>query len=207
MAIPPCGTFQYVAVVPESRDAPWQTRLSVPVKVTGDDLRDDRLVGHSPTLEMSDAEIMSDVRRSPLAGIAVPEVLRCRISLTAEARQHDTIASAAFHVDRSFMTVLSPGDALFMARTASGGLAVSIHRNGELVAAAGAVSAVPLGESVQVHRSEDGLKDFERLLREGRDPELESGEQPMEIRFDTHAHRGPDLPRHRCRAPSGRDPR
>ena len=142
VAIPPCGTFQYVAVVPESEGdrTSWNVRLCAPVELTGDDLRDDRLVGYSPTLELSDAGITPDVR-IPSNGRAHPRVLRNRMTLTAANRSHARVASAAFHLDQAFAMVLSPRDMLFMARTGCGGLGVSIVRDGQLIAAVGAVGS------------------------------------------------------------------
>ena len=62
MAIALCGTFDYVAVVPElTNQAPWNVQLRQPIDLTGDSLKDDWLVGHSPTLEISDGGITPDV--------------------------------------------------------------------------------------------------------------------------------------------------
>jgi hypothetical protein len=184
MSIPLCGRFDYVAVVPESvaNRASWKVRLCRPVELTGDDLMDDRLVGHSPTLEISDAGITPDVRIPPLTGRARPRVLRSRMTLTAANSTHARVASVAFHLDQALTMVLSPRDALFMARTGCGGLGVSIVRDGQLIAAAGAVSAVPLGELVHVRLPSDTLAEAEAVFRK-HDPEFAFPEWPVEIRF------------------------
>jgi hypothetical protein len=77
---------------------------------------------------------------------------------------------------------LWPRDRLCMTRTACGGLALSIIRDGQLVAAAGAVSAVPLGEFVHVRTPIDTIREAEEVLRK-HDPEFEFGHMPVEIRI------------------------
>ena len=52
---------------------------------------------------------------------------------------------------------LSPRDMLFMARTHCGGLGISIIRDGQLIAAVGAASAVRLGELVHVRIPSDTI--------------------------------------------------
>ena len=187
MAIPICGTFQYVATVPDSGDdpTPWKVRLRTPIELTGDDLRDDRLVGHAPMLEISDAGITTDVRLSRFTGTPSPRVLRSRITLTAAERRYARVASVAFHVDRALTMALLPGDMLYMARTACGGLALSIIRDGQLVAAAGAASAVPLGEVVHVQIPIDAVREAEAVFRR-HDSEFEFRELPVEIRLGEH---------------------
>jgi hypothetical protein len=187
MAISPWGTFDYVAVVPETRRgrALWEVYLRKPIEPTGDQRFDDRLVGHSPTLEISDAGLAPDGRMSPFTGIVSPKVLRSRMTLTARTKKRATAASVAFHIDRAHTSVLSPGDTLFMARTACAGLALSIVRDGQLVAAAGATSAVPLGELVHVRIPSNVIEEGERVFRKY-DPEFEFGHLPVEIRLGDH---------------------
>jgi hypothetical protein len=137
MAIARCGTFDYVAMVPESGEdhAPWNVRLRTPLERTGDARMDGRLVGHSPTLEILDDRITPSVRMSPLTGNVGPRVLRSRLTLTAATRDYAEVESASFHVDRALTMALRPHDMLHMARTACGGLALSIVRDDRLVAA------------------------------------------------------------------------
>lgn len=187
MAIPRAGTFDYVAVVPESgRDqALWDVQIRVPIELTGDDHTDARLVGRAPTLEISDAGMTPDVRVSAITGIVGPRVLRSRLTLRATTRQYATIAECSFHVDRVLTSRLLPSDQLFMARTGCGGLALSIVRGGQLVAAAGALSAVPLGENVRVSIPFEAGQAAERAFQE-HDPTFELHEWPVEIRVGEH---------------------
>jgi len=184
MTIGPAGRFEYVAIVPESGGdrAPWKVQLRTPIELTGDDRMDDRLVGHSPTLEISDAGITPSVRISPLTGQVGPKVLRSRLTLTAPTRHYAEVASAAFHVDRALTMALSPLDMLCLARTACGGLALSIIRDGQLVAAVGAVSAVPLGKFVHVRTPIDTIRAAEEVFRK-QDAEFEFGHLPVEIQI------------------------
>jgi hypothetical protein len=184
MAIPLCGTFEYVVVVPQAGEnrAPWRVQLCKPIEPTGDDVRDDRLVGHSPSLDISAAGMTPDMRTSPFTGTAGPRVLRSRMTLTATKRTHARVASVSFHVDQALTTALLPRDMLFLARTACGGLALSIVRDGQLVAAAGAASAVPLGELVRVRIPIDAIREAESVFRKN-DPEFEFREVPIEIRL------------------------
>jgi hypothetical protein len=143
---------------------------------------DDRLVGHSPILEILEAGITPSARISPHTGQVGPRVLRSRLTLTASTRDYAQVASAAFHVDRALTMALSPHDMLCLARTSSGGLALSIIRDGQLVAAAGALSAVPLGEFVHVRTPIDIIGKAEQVFRK-HDPEFEFAHMPVEIRI------------------------
>jgi hypothetical protein len=82
MSIPRCGTFQYVVTVPETvkKWGRWTVDLQKPIELTGDDLTDDRLVGHSPALEISDAGIAPDIP-STGTGRARPKVWGSRTLL------------------------------------------------------------------------------------------------------------------------------
>ena len=187
MAIPLCGRFDYVAVVPESGTdrTSWCVRLRTPVEVTGNDMADDRLVGHAPTLAISDAGITPDARVPPFTGRARPKVLRSKVTLTASQRKHARAASAAFHIDKALTMLLSPGDLLFLARTGCGGLALSIVRDGQLIVAAGAASNVSLGEPVHVRIPTDTVTDAERVFRK-HDSGFRFPELPVEIRLAEH---------------------
>ena len=60
MAVPPCGTFDYVAIVPDAiEDGAFEclaeSREAVPM--TGNRLVDSRLVGLAPLLTVSDASL------------------------------------------------------------------------------------------------------------------------------------------------------
>jgi hypothetical protein len=56
MAMPPEGTFEYLAIVTEGtqRERPWDVALhTVPADSRGP-INEDRLVGHAPVLEIGD---------------------------------------------------------------------------------------------------------------------------------------------------------
>src|SRR5215471_13126629 len=110
MAIHPSGTFDYVAIVPElvEDQAPWKVRLRTPIQLTGDDRSNTRLVGHSPTLEISDAGMTPSAQTSRLTGKVSPRVLRSRLTLTAATRNDAGVASVSFHVDRALTMALCP---------------------------------------------------------------------------------------------------
>ena len=66
MAMPAEGTFEYLAIVPEGtqRERPWDVALhTVPADSRGP-IKEDRLVGHAPALEIDDAGLTPDVRFS-----------------------------------------------------------------------------------------------------------------------------------------------
>jgi hypothetical protein len=177
MALAPCGTFDYVAVVPDdvhggTFGCPVETRR--PVVCTGDDINDSRLVGWSPVLRVTNAGLPED------AGPRRPRVFRSRLTLSATGREHARLGAASFHVAKGLVTSLMPGDVLHMARTLSGGLGVSVVRGGELVVAAGTVSAVPLGETIHAGAPVDLLKTTTEAFRR-QDPEFEFHEIPLEL--------------------------
>jgi len=74
--MPPCGTFDYVAVVPDSAPeypAPWAVTLRHPVSPAAiDRLARDRLVGHSPTLRITDAGLTPDASTHPSSPSRAP---------------------------------------------------------------------------------------------------------------------------------------
>ena len=121
-------------------------------------------------------------RLSPLTRHVGPRVLRSRLTLTAATSDYAAVASVSFHVDRALTMALCPRDMLCMARTACGGLAVSIIRGGQLVAAVGAVSAVPLSEFVHVRTPSDTIREAEAVFRT-HDPEFAFEHLPVEIRI------------------------
>jgi hypothetical protein len=69
-----------------------------------------------------------------------------------------------------------------MSRTPCGRLGLSIIRSGRLIAAAGALSAVPLGELVRVRIPSDTVRDAERAFRKS-DPKFEFPHLPVEVRL------------------------
>jgi hypothetical protein len=74
--------------------------------------------------------------------------MRSRISLRAAGTQQASAAELSFHVDQVVTSCMRTGDELHLARTGCGGVGLSVIRDGALVVAAGAVTAVPLGRTV-----------------------------------------------------------
>jgi len=103
--------------------------------VRGDSVVDNRLVGLRPVLDVSGAAFV----------------------LTASGRERASVACASFELDPALIGVFREGDCVSLVRTETTGLGVSLLRDGELVFAIGAATAVPVGGSV--------------TLRGGRDPE------------------------------------
>jgi hypothetical protein len=177
--ISPAGQFQYVAIVPESAG---EEGSGWPVQRRRPEIHDGPcLLGPSPTLTITDADPVS----SP--GIPCPGVRRSRFTLTAPARAGETIRSAWFHLDRDLGRAFEPGDALHMTRTGCGGIGISLLRGINLVFAVGAVTAVPLGESLKVRVPLDLVGEAVEIFRK-RDPEFEFREQPVEVRFAGNTH-------------------
>lgn len=143
-----------------------------------------RLVGHAPTLEIVDAGLTPDVRVSPFTGTARPKVLLSRIILRAEGGEHGSAASFSFCIDQALANVLRPGDKLFMTRTLTTGLGLSIIRSGQLVAAAGAVANMLNGEGLDVGIPHDLIRQAE-LVFATVDPAFAFRELPIEVRVGT----------------------
>lgn len=185
MAIPECGTFDYVGTVPlPDATGPWrlQDRSSAPPSPLGDRLSDDRLVGLDPSLEISDAGITPDVKRSLLTGTVRPKVMLSRLTLRASGKDRATVAAFSFCIDRGLVNAFCPGDTLHLARTACGDLGLSLIRDGRLVVAIGAVNAVPQGSTVSVGCPAEAIEDAQRVFRKI-DPDFRFRELPLEIRI------------------------
>lgn len=175
--MPPAGTFDYVTTVPEKPAGSlceWEVRLRYPVKQTGSDISDRRLVGYSPCLQITDAGLTPD------PGPRRPSVMRRRLTLTAASPKDATVSAISFHVDRDLISLLEPGDDLHMSRTKCAGLGLSILRRGKLLAAVGAVTAVPLGDDFQAHLPFRLLEKASAVFAKA-DPEFEFGEMPIEF--------------------------
>ena len=185
MSIPPAGTFEYAGVVPEDKNRfPGQWRLidqsGAGSFASGDSLIDDRLVGLQPLIDITDAGLTPDVRLSPFTGSGRPKVLLSRLTLRADSKDRATIAAFSFCVDRALISSFRPGDVLHVTRTACGGLGLSVIREGRLLAAVGAVTAVPLGESVRVRIPADVIQEAERAFSR-LDSTFEFPEFPLEV--------------------------
>jgi len=75
---------------------------------------------------------------------------------------------------------MRPGDVFQMARTECGELGVSVLRQGNLIFAAGEVSAAQLGSTIQARVPGELIQGAERLFRQ-HDPKFEFSDLPIEI--------------------------
>lgn len=162
MVLPSRGTFSYVVTIPStSQDSgsPWPVSLAEKLELTGDSMQDDRLLGHSPMLMISDGgtAFSQDKRYG--------EIVRSRFTLTASRKKHATVSSAAFEVDRDITRLFRPGDLLYISRTCCAGLGLSLVRNNELILAVGAVTAVHLGPHLKVLHPFELVREAERVFR------------------------------------------
>jgi len=182
--IAPCGTFEYVVAVPASGMAEcssWVVRVRDPVAHTGDELVDARLVGLSPRLEIIDAGLTPEGPTYSTTRSVRPKVLRSRLTLSASKKKLASVSAVSFHVDKSLTLAWRPGDLVYLSRTNCGGLGISVIREGILVAAVGAVTAVPLGSGVQARVPWDLAQEAEDVFRR-RDSQFELPEIPLELR-------------------------
>ena len=85
-----------------------------------------------------------------------------------------------FHVDRRMTTKLCAGDLVHIRTTYCGGLAISILRNGDLLAAAGAVCKTPLGPHVIARYPKELIDEAMAVIRR-RHPNFSWHEMPVEV--------------------------
>jgi len=150
MAMPLSGTFDYVAKIPvdwENSGGSCEARLTYSIKTRGNKLRDGRLVGHTPRLQIEDAGPTPNPGWD--RGVWLPNVLRSRIKLTAPHRRLASVATASFFVDTNVVAALQPGDLFHLSRSGSADLAISLIRGETLLMAAGDVTQVPLGKDFE----------------------------------------------------------
>jgi hypothetical protein len=147
----------------------------------GDSLFDNRLVGLHPSLEILDAGLTPGIRTSPFTGSVRPKVLLRRLILRADAKDRASVAAFSFCVDQALASAFRPGDLLYIARTGCAGLGLSVIRAGQLVAAVGAITAVPLGAFVNVRIPSDVIREAE-LVFSKLDSAFEFRHLPIEVR-------------------------
>lgn len=130
--MPPCGTFCYRGVVPLDwpyirtwpvRDESGADRVSAT-----DRLRGERLVGLNPVVEVGTESIK----------------LRARSQERAQAR------TATLPFAEAFAAILVPDDELWLVRTDTADLALSLVRADDLVFAVGAVSQIAVGSRLRI---------------------------------------------------------
>lgn len=155
--------LDYVVHVPDGARTVrrWSANLREPVP---DGAK--RAVGHEPEMTLDDF----DER---------PGVCRTRITLAASDEAVAKFREISFTVDRNFADMLRPRDVMHIAQSYHDGVGVSVLRSGALVAAAGAVSAVPLGDSIVVRRPAEAGQ--VHAIYRARDPLYEEWEVPVQI--------------------------
>jgi len=160
------GTFDYAFIVPEG--ARSSTRRIEGTLREPPEGEQERLIGHAPLM------VTEEYQREAWQ-------LYSRITLTPRDR-YATARSFSFSVDRALITMLREGDVVHVSRTPCAGLGLSIVRDGQLVAAAGAICHVPLGPDVSVRTPGDLVRQSERIFQT-RDPEYVFGRPPLEVRI------------------------
>ncbi len=175
--MPPAATFRYVLTVPERigyEGFECGAELGEPIPSTGSALGDDRLVGLTPRVRVSDAGL------TPNASPTRPWVMRSQITISAPAQERAGVREASFHVDKALTSLMKQGDQVHLSRTAGGCLGLSVLRAGELVVAVGAIAAVPLGETIQASYPADLIAGAAEVFRQ-RDPTFHFPEVPIEV--------------------------
>ena len=158
----PRTSFDYVIAVPDGGAA------ALPWRATSRRSMDERsIVGDLPVVDFEDLE-------------AGPGVLQTRIRLSAESEAASEIRDISFVVDRRLVTMLKPDDVVHVASGLAGGLGISVLRHGELIAAAGAVSTVPLGDEIDVR--DCTLTSEAEAMLQSVDATYEMAERPVQVR-------------------------
>src|SRR5262249_50707438 len=111
--------------------------------------------------------------------LSSPAVHRSEIQLLAAEKKYASYQTASYFLDKTLVRVLRPGDVFHITRTSCGGVGVSAIRQGNLIFAVGAVTAVPLGSDVSVKIPDDLLNKAQAVFRQ-RDPEFEFVVYPIE---------------------------
>jgi hypothetical protein len=189
VVIHPSGLFEYAIEVPAGGrvSSPWVARQLDPVApaerpsslwvagvLTPVAPTERRLVGDAPTVDLIDFEER-------------PGVQRTRITLTSPDAVSAQVREVSFAVDRGFATMLKPQDMVHVVRNGGGGLGISVLRQGLLVGAAGAVTSVPLGNTISVRRPIDLERQADAIFRI-RDHEYRMWECPVEVITETSTH-------------------
>lgn len=129
--MPPCGTFDYAGVIPADGMRSWELEDQSEACAVPDDTYEQfkkRLVGLRPTLSVTDG----------------------RLVLEAESRERAVSAAASFELDPALLAVCLGGDHLYLSRTATADIGVSLLRGRELVFAVGAVTVMALGDMAEL---------------------------------------------------------
>ncbi len=77
---------------------------------------------------------------------------RERIVLVAAGKSNSSVRNVSFAIGDAVPLSACPGDRLYLVRTGSGGVGLSLFRQERLILAIGAITAVPLGTDIQTTR-------------------------------------------------------
>ena len=83
-----------------------------------------------------------------------------RLVLVASEESNASVRNTSFRIGNAVPLAAAPGDRLYVVRTGSGGIGLSLLRDKQLVLAIGAVTAVPLGNNMQVIKNRKGNYPF-----------------------------------------------
>ena len=174
-------TFDCVTVVPDDEERlghPW------PVHYRSRGGRGNVALAKSSPMEATASLTITAAGPTPNAGWHRgrwrPSVERALITISSRDPKNDRAPSHAIHVDMEFVRSLRRGDTVNFALTGCAGLGVSVIRGDTLVAAAGAVTAVPLGSDLVVRYPGELIRAVSALF-EGIDPDCQPPEIPIEI--------------------------
>jgi hypothetical protein len=106
--------------------------------------------------------------------------LRSELRFVSQDKNYAERSSVSYYLDRALMSAMRPDDVFQMARTECGELGVSVLRQGNLIFAAGEVSAAQLGSTIQARVPGELIQGAERLFRQ-HDPKFEFSELLIEI--------------------------
>ena len=101
----------------------------------------DRLLGHNPKIRF----------------------WRGRVVLIAQQEDNSEVRNASFTIGDAVPLAARPGDRLYLVRDYSGGIGLSLLRQGRLVLALGVVTEVPLGKDIQIIRCASKTEPWEDL--------------------------------------------
>ena len=158
--LPESHTFNYVVTVPEENGPtsfPWLLEPGEKIEPRGDARCDDRLVGYSPLLSVTDGGFTADS-----FGLR-DEVRLSRFTLRAINRIHASSRELSFEIDRELTSLFRPGDELKLTHSSMWGTGLTLLREGKLVVAVGAICGKHFGNSIGVSHPEDCMERFARF--------------------------------------------
>jgi hypothetical protein len=162
MALPPSETFIYVVKVPKEKGPdsfPWQLELGEEIEPSGDALFDDRLLGYSPLLWVTDGGITAD----PF-GLR-DEVRVSRFTLRAMNQKNASHREVSFQIDGELTKLFQVDDELRLRHSGMWGTGLTLLRTGKLVFAVGAIGGSKLGSDIRMGLPEDALERIHRFDR------------------------------------------